>query len=79
MVFSPPVKKSAHPDEDADEGEEFVRMAVEPQRGLLKEFWAFLRNNKKWWLVPIIVALLLVAIVVLLGGSPLAPFLYPLF
>ena len=64
---------------DDDDREEFASMAEGSQPGLIKEFYAFLRTNKKWWLVPIIVALLIALLVVLIGGSPLAPFLYPLF
>jgi hypothetical protein len=43
------------------------------------EFWLFLKYNKKWWLLPILVVLLLLGFLILLGGSALAPFIYPLF
>ncbi len=49
------------------------------ERGLLGEFWDFLKHNKKWWLTPIIVVLLLLGALVILGGSGAAPFIYTLF
>jgi hypothetical protein len=59
--------------------DDFARQAELPQAGLLAELVAFLLYSKKWWLTPIIVALLVVSLLVLLAGSPLAPFIYPLF
>jgi Family of unknown function (DUF5989) len=56
----------------------FRSQADAPQAGLLAEFWQFLKHNKKWWLLPIFVALLLLALLVVLGGTALAPFIYPL-
>lgn len=47
--------------------------------GLVREFLAFVIENKKWWLIPILCSLLAVAVLILLAGSPLAPFIYPLF
>ena len=58
---------------------EFARQAQEEAPGLLFELFDFLLHNKKWWLTPIIVVLLLVGILVFLGGSVVAPFIYPLF
>jgi hypothetical protein len=57
----------------------FEEAAQAPQRGLIAEFWDFIRHNKKWWLTPIIVVLLLVSALVMLGGSGAAPFIYSLF
>lgn len=68
---------SSTQDEDA---RRFVAAAEKGNAdGLLADFVAFLRHNKKWWLTPILLALLLLAGLILLGGSPLAPFIYPLF
>lgn len=50
-----------------------------PKMGIFGEFTDFLKHNKKWWLLPIIIVLLLVGALVLLGGSVLAPLIYPLF
>jgi hypothetical protein len=54
-------------------------MAEKKRWPLLIEFWLFLKHNKKWWLLPILIVLLLLGLLVLLGGSGLAPFIYPLF
>jgi len=59
--------------------DEFQQAARSPRSGLLHELGWFLVHNKKWWMLPILVALLLVLGLVLLGGSSLAPLLYPLF
>jgi hypothetical protein len=63
----------------ANRQNQFTAQAREKRTGLLSEFWSFLKHNKKWWLLPIIVVLLLLSLLVLLGGTALAPFLYPLF
>ena len=50
------------------------------RRGLLAEFWDFMRVRKKWWLAPIIVVMMLVgALLVFAQGSALAPFIYTIF
>ena len=59
--------------------DDFARQAEQPSPGLLREFVDFLIHNKKWWLVPILLVLALASLLVLLSGSPLAPFIYPLF
>jgi hypothetical protein len=67
-------------DDRSQSRQEFDQAADEAQPGLIREFWDFLRTNKKWWIIPIIVVVLLVAAaLVMLGGTALAPFLYPLF
>lgn len=49
-------------------------------RGIVAEFWGFLRARKKWWLAPIIVAMLLLGgLLVFAQGSALAPFIYTIF
>jgi hypothetical protein len=70
MTTSPPPSDSA---------DDFARQAQEPQPGLVREFWDFLRHNKKWWLAPILIVLLLASALALLGGSAAAPFIYSLF
>ncbi len=50
------------------------------RRGLMGEFWDFLRVRKKWWLAPIIIVMVLVgALLVFAQGSALAPFIYTIF
>jgi hypothetical protein len=46
--------------------------------GLLRELWAFAREEKKWWIVPVVVLLLLIALFVI-GVSTISPFIYSLF
>jgi len=58
---------------------EFNKLAQEKRTYLLAEFWIFLKHNKKWWLLPILIILLLLGLLVLLGGTAIAPFIYPLF
>jgi hypothetical protein len=58
---------------------EFDKIAHEKRPSLLLEFWYFLKYNKKWWLLPILIVLLLLSLLVLLGGTAIAPFIYPLF
>ena len=58
---------------------EFAELADQKRISILGEFWLFLKHNKKWWLLPILIVLLLLSILVILGGTALAPFIYPLF
>ena len=59
---------------------QFVRAAAEmSSKGLLRDFWQFLRLNKKWWLLPILVTLMLLGALIFLSGTALAPFIYTLF
>jgi hypothetical protein len=58
---------------------DFIAQAAQPQPGLLREFWDFLRTNKKWWLSPLILVLLAVAILLAIGATGAAPFIYTLF
>lgn len=65
------------PKSDREQG--FAEASEKKQVGLLAELWAFLRENKKWWLAPILVVLLLVGVLIVLGGTALAPLIYPFF
>ena len=50
------------------------------RRGIVAEFWDFLRIRKKWWLAPIIIVMVLVGgLLVFAQGSALAPFIYTIF
>ncbi len=60
-------------------GTEFTRAAHAKSRGLLVEFWGFLKVNKKWWLLPIVLVLLLLGGLIILSGTAVAPFIYTLF
>lgn len=70
------------PERDADEPSpdgptDFERTSQERQPSLVAEFIAFLREEKKWWLVPIVLVLLMLTLLAWVGGSSLAPFVYP--
>ena len=58
---------------------EFDDLAKQKRPTIIAEFWSFLKYNKKWWLLPIIIVLLLLGAIILLGGTAIAPFIYPLF
>jgi hypothetical protein len=58
---------------------ELEKAAAEPEMGIIREFWHFLRHNKKWWLLPILVILLLLGLLLVLSSSAAAPFIYTLF
>ena len=47
---------------------------------LLRDLWAFMRENKKFWLAPIIIVMVLLGgLIILAQGSAVAPFIYTLF
>ena len=47
---------------------------------VLKEFWAFLKQEKKYWLAPIVLVLLLFGLLLAFAQtSAIAPFIYTLF
>jgi hypothetical protein len=69
------MSKNSRPEQSS----EFSTLAREKRTPLLAEFWGFLKHNKKWWLLPILIVLLLLGLLVLLGGTAIAPFIYPLF
>jgi hypothetical protein len=58
---------------------DFIEIAQEKRPSLISEFWFFLKHNKKWWLLPILILLLFLSLLILLGGTAIAPFIYPLF
>lgn len=65
---------------DADpRAEEVKRLAAEPRRSLASDVLRFVARTKKWWLVPLLLALVIFSLFALLGGTGLAPFIYPLF
>ncbi len=49
-------------------------------RGMLGEFWSFMKLRKVWWLTPTILLLLLVGVLIIFGQSTaLSQFIYALF
>ena len=57
---------------------DFERANQEKQTGVLREFFAFLRENKKFWLIPLLLAFLAIG-ALLLASPAAAPFIYTLF
>lgn len=53
--------------------------AARARRGILREYWQFLRFHRKWYLIPVIVALVVLGILVFAAGSSVAPFIYTMF
>jgi hypothetical protein len=52
------------------------------RRGIISEFFQFIREHKAYWMTPIIIAVLLLAGLIVLGamgGGAAAPFIYTLF
>ncbi|MEP6847796.1 MAG: DUF5989 family protein [Acidobacteriota bacterium] len=52
------------------------------RKGIISEFYLFIRENKVYWLSPIVIAVLLLAGIIVagaLGGGAAAPFIYTLF
>ena len=68
-----------HKTSEQENTSEFEKLARQKRSSLLGEFWFFLKHNKKWWLLPVLIVLLLLGVVILLGGTAIAPFIYPLF
>lgn len=60
------------------EVEAFELSNSEAQPSLVADLWAFLRENKKYWMIPLIVSLLVLGILIAMGGSAVAPFIYPI-
>jgi len=79
MRMSKNSRQSKAPSYGGEKSGEFSKLAQKKRTPLLVEFWFFLKHNKKWWLLPILIVLLLLGLLVLLGGTAIAPFIYPLF
>lgn len=74
-------KPSAPADEPSSENhrQQLRQLAEQPEVGLVREFWDFLRFNKKWWLIPILVCCGAITVVAIVVSSPVFPFIYTLF
>ncbi len=47
---------------------------------VLREFWAFLKQEKKYWLAPIVIVLVLFGLLIVFAqSSAVAPFIYSIF
>jgi len=59
---------------------DFERAASDQSdKGLIAEYWYFLRHHKAWWLLPILIVLLLFGVFLVLSQTAAAPFIYTLF
>jgi hypothetical protein len=56
-----------------------IAARTETDRGVVGEFWHFLKDSKKWWLLPILVVSLGFGLLIFLSGTAAAPFIYTLF
>lgn len=64
----------------ASQADASVRESERNSPGILAEFFDFLLHHKKWWLTPIILVLVLMGFLIIqVGGSVVAPFIYPYF
>jgi hypothetical protein len=67
-----------HSDDARSPAQRFADEADRRRRGTWGELVDFLRSNKRWWLAPIVIVLLLLGVLLVLGGTALAPLIYPL-
>jgi hypothetical protein len=59
---------------------DFERAAEQQtDKGLIGEYWYFLRYHKAWWLLPIVIMMLLFGAFLVLSQTAAAPFIYTLF
>ncbi|MDX2186097.1 MAG: DUF5989 family protein [Opitutaceae bacterium] len=63
----------------SDEQKQFEEQAAAADPGIIRSFFAFLKENKKWWMIPILFVLGLLVALVFLGSTGVAPFIYTLF
>lgn len=57
----------------------FEEAGADRQRGIVAEFYEFLKFNKKFWLIPLLIVLFGMGLLIVLGGTTAAPFIYTLF
>lgn len=53
--------------------------ANQSDKGLIAEYWYFLRRHKAWWLLPVLIMLLIFGAFLVLSQTAAAPFIYTLF
>ncbi|MDB6139516.1 MAG: hypothetical protein JWO94_2588 [Verrucomicrobiaceae bacterium] len=59
---------------------DFEKAASESQRGLVSEFFGFLKKSRKFWLLPLILVMLaLTGLIICTANPAIAPFIYSLF
>jgi hypothetical protein len=63
-----------------DSPSDFEKAAAEQKdRGLLAEYWYFLRHHRAWWLLPVLIMMVLFGAFLVLTQTAAAPFIYTLF
>ena len=64
---------------DNEQNQSFEEATQQGQRGIVGEFFGFMKDNAKWWLTPFLIVFVLLAALVVLGSTGAAPFIYTLF
>jgi hypothetical protein len=59
--------------------QDFLGAAETANRGLMAEFFGFMRENAKWWLLPFLIVFGLLGVALVLGTTGAAPFIYTMF
>ena len=70
---------SKNPAEKESVADDLARRAEASEINVVRELFAFVRQEKKWFLVPILVILLLAGLFVVLSGAAVAPVIYTVF
>ncbi|MHC4339551.1 MAG: DUF5989 family protein [Planctomycetota bacterium] len=65
--------------EPQNQSQSFRDAGTKARRGLVVEFWGFLKQNKTWWVLAVLLAFVVVGALLVVGGSAAAPFIYTLF
>lgn len=65
--------------DEPETGEDFATAARAGRRGIVGEFFYYVKLYRAWLVVPVILALAILGGFVALGGSGAAPFIYALF
>ena len=65
--------------ESEQQEKDFLGAAESSNRGLMGEFFGFMRENAKWWLLPFLIVFGLLGILLIVGTTGAAPFIYTMF
>ena len=59
--------------------QDFLSSTESANRGLMGEFFGFMKENAKWWLLPFLIVFGLLGVALILGSTGAAPFIYTMF
>lgn len=49
-------------------------------KGLIGEFWEYMKARKAWWLLPLIIMIIILSLLLVFSqASTVSPFIYALF